>query len=192
LVFHLLIKDFDDNQQGLNTIELMEHYGKKILPQIGDYYASSEFSQSHIPIQLTEKTCTSLLLFPKLQHNLANLDLLVTFCEKNQNNLENQDVFDTETHQQYESTLIETFKKYHEAAYRKGWFCGIFNQTQIKADENLKLADVIAHSRKATFFGCKNRSRLVLEEIGIMKENGDLIPKELMGQLTTTKGVEFN
>lgn len=74
---------------------------------------------------------------------------------------------------------IRNFLAAHELSYQSGFF----NRTHLKAykndkhdlDDGVDIDKIFAHARKKTFFGNKNRTRLELEKMKIMNEDGDVI-----------------
>jgi hypothetical protein len=82
--------------------------------------------------------------------------------------------------------LMREFLEKHHASYRAGCCHGFFSVTNLRMytqdqkgfDKGLDVDSIITHARQPTFFGNKNRTRQILEEMKVMDENGNLINLE--------------
>lgn len=90
----------------------------------------------------------------------------------------------TEALQEYEDTpsahkIIRKFLTEHELSYKSGYF----KTTHLKAykkdkndlDDGIDIGRIILHAQERTLFGGKNRTRILLEKMGIMAKDEDAI-----------------
>lgn len=83
----------------------------------------------------------------------------------------NEELFQHNSCDTWQAPFIEEFIAKHQASYNSGFWGGFFNKTNLKAYDSLTVDDIYYHAQKTTFFGFKNRTRLILEEMNMIDEN---------------------
>lgn len=120
--------------------------------------------------------------FPRLCEHADKVDLLVHFCKTQTENLEVEE-FEYEDfaipRYKLPDDFVQTFIKKHEDSYKSGCFGGFFNRTNLKPSYDKLTADQILQHAKAPafFFGGKNRTCRILQELNIIDENKEVIVK---------------
>ncbi|KTC93759.1 hypothetical protein [Legionella drozanskii] len=65
-----------------------------------------------------------------------------------------------------ETAFVNEFIERHKLAYSSGFFCGLFNKTNLSDYETLNTRAILKHAKHRTFFGFKNRTCQIVEEMG--------------------------
>lgn len=128
--------------------------------------------------------------FPELDKKAKKVDELVKFCISNRKDFKLADTSQSKSASvtapvvtPSSSTVpskvlfdIEDFKKRHRAS-RQGLFCGLFSKTNLAPYDNLDQDKILAHAKKGTFFGAKNRTRKILEDMNVLDKEESIIKK---------------
>jgi hypothetical protein len=137
--------------------------------------------------------------FPGLKQNLEKVNQLVKFCIEHKDNLEVPE-FESGTEQEPEpqhksppvspphdaeppppefKDFVTEFAQRHEKSYKSGFLGGFFNRTNLEKYEDLTPQKILDHAKQHTFFGFKNRTCKILEDMKVLDEKGELLQKSV-------------
>lgn len=155
-------------QQRNHPIDLMYLIGQNALTHL-PYSFCGELFKAQTTLVNSQHPTT---LFPKLYEHKNNVDLLVKFCIENKNNLEVAEVHTTNT-PNYSIPIkwVNQFIARHKASCD-----GCFNQTNLPDYDTLSIQDIFKHAQKTTFFGFKNKTAQILDDMMLeeVKQQGVL------------------
>lgn len=121
---------------------------------------------------------------PKLEANANKIDQLVKFCLDHTDNLESDDLVDeVDSPYHFSQNFVDEFVKLHKQSYHSGFFGGFFNRTNLKQYDSLTSQDILEHAKKGTFFGSKNRTCKILEEMHVIDVEGNLLQQTVNNNL---------